>query len=144
MVVADRCIAVLASVIVCSMDKFKGWGKSMLKTAMQQLKSDLKQLPLTLGKLIGAVLAVIGLPWAINVATRRPDPAFADLGPWLALGIAGIVVFVCCSRLAEKRREKRAEPALAAGEKTRVSLLSWILLLSVIAGLILASFVLTR
>lgn len=116
----------------------------VLKSARKQFRSDLRRLPLTLGKLCGAILAVIGFPWAIDVATTRTGPEWGQLAPGLALGSAGIFLFVLCSRLAARRLDPAAEPALTGVEKKRISMLSWLILCSLIALLALISVVIGR
>lgn len=94
----------------------------------KQAGSELKQLPLTLGKLLGGIMAVAGFGTAIWVDTRGAGSSQSVVTVALLAGVAGIVLFVLAGR-------KMAARALVTGtqlsksDKRNTSILSWSLLL---------------
>lgn len=96
-----------------------------------QVRSEIRQLPFTLGKLAGALMAVIGFPGVIIISNRRPGPSWPDILPLLALGIVGVAVFVFSSRLLKRKAVQEETVAPTSTEKTRISILSWAILLAV-------------
>ena len=95
----------------------------------KQIKSEIKQLPFTLGKLTGGAMAVIGFPGMIIVITRKSNPSFSDILPYLVLGIFGVFIFMLSSRLFKKHMNKNNELALPAQEKKNLSMISWMIFL---------------
>jgi len=110
----------------------------------KQIKSELKQLPFTLGKLAGGVMAVIGFPGMIVVITRKSNPSFSDILPYLVLGISGVFIFLIFSRLIGKRMNKNDEVPLNTQEKKHISLISWAIFVIFIAIFILITFIMNR
>ena len=92
---------------------------------LQQVKSELNQLPLLLGKLFGGIASVIGCTASIIILTRRLE---WPLWPYILMGSAGLIVFIVSDSLL--RRPKPSQ------ESDSLSLLSWTILL-LVAGLFL-------
>ena len=64
-----------------------------------QVKSEIKQLPFMIGKVLGGIMAVIGFTAAVVIITRRADHAFGEILPSALFGCLGILIFVlspCC------------------------------------------------
>jgi predicted neutral ceramidase superfamily lipid hydrolase len=101
-----------------------------------QAKSELKQLPYMLGKLLGALMAVIGFTAAVIVVTRKTGQSPAGILPYAILGSSGIIVFVLSSRILAKRLSEYTTEALTRGDRTRMSGLSWVIL-SLLAAIFL-------
>ena len=98
-------------------------------TIKQQLISESKRLPSTLGKLTGGIMAVIGFSGMIIIMTRTPNPSFSDVLPYSIVGIIGISLFLLSSILIEKRIGNAADYPPSAKEKARISIISWLMLL---------------
>ena len=64
-----------------------------------QLKSEIRQLPWMLGKVLGGGIAVIFFTTAVVIKTRKADPTLTDILPYALLGCLGILVFVLSSRM---------------------------------------------
>ncbi len=107
----------------------------------EQTRSELKRLPYTIGKVIGGLLAVIGFGAAVYVYTHRAASSFNDVSPFLAAGIAGLIIFLVCSwSLSKKARDNEgSEPA--GKEKKRANALSWTILLILTAAFIAFVFI---
>lgn len=112
-------------------------------TIKKQFKSEIKQLPFTLGKVTGGIMAVIGCTGMIIIMTRKPDPSFSDVLPYSIAGIIGIALFLLSSVLLKKRIKETVGPSLSSKDKTRVSIISWLLLLTFIAVCIAVIFIMT-
>ena len=100
-----------------------------------QTKTELKQLPLMLAKLIGGLAAVVGFTAAV-IRTRTPHSILRDILPYLVLGCVGVVIFILSSRALKKRLSSRAEEA-SPTSTTSMNVLSFALLL-LFAGIFLA------
>ncbi len=108
-----------------------------------QARTELKVLPYMLGKLIGGLLAVVGFPGAIFVLNRQPGAGLAEVWGYLLAGVIGVVVFVASSRgMARKVNETRGATTTRQ-EKAKTSLVSWLILLGLAGGFVLAVFLLT-
>ncbi len=68
-----------------------------------QTRSELKQLPYMLGKLLGGFLAVIGFGAAVYVHTHGAGPSLICVLLYLLTGIAGLAIFIVSSRLLAKK-----------------------------------------
>jgi len=108
----------------------------------KQIKSEIKQLPFLLGKLIGGVMAVIGFPGVI-IVTRKPNATFSDILPYSLLGIIGICIFLISSKLFAKRLNESTHSTPTAKEKRQTSIISWMILLIFTAIFILITFIIT-
>lgn len=96
------------------------------------MRSEVRQLPLMLGKLIGSILAVIGFGGLVYISTRPPNPALLSIILYIIVGIVGIVVFVVCARTMSSRADN--EVLKTARIKTPGSkVLPWIILLALAA-----------
>jgi hypothetical protein len=92
----------------------------------RQTRTELRQLPLMLGKLLGGLAAVIGFGMASWVATHGKD---GDVWPPLLAGVAGLAVFVVSARRLAKRAAAAGAPPPLPGKIKRSNLLAWLLLL---------------
>lgn len=111
---------------------------------VKQAKSELKQLPAMLGKLLGGLMAVVGFASTVWTITRGTDWVFADIGGYLGLGVGGIIVFVQSSRLLARRcAETPAEAPLPNGS-SRTSMLAWGILLLLAVLFLVCTYVMTR
>jgi hypothetical protein len=98
--------------------------------------AELKQLPLTLGKLLGGIAAVVGCTMAVLTATRHSDSAPTESLLPLLIAAAGVVVFVLSGR-ALSRRPTAPPGELKPADRLRMNMLAWVLLLA-FAGTFLA------
>lgn len=109
-----------------------------------QFKTELKQLPVMLGKLLGSIVAVIGVTTAVVTSTRKVDSTFTDILPSLALGGAGIVMFVLLSRLSDKGLSGHTTETRMPDDSIRTSVLSWGFLLLFVAVFLLCICLMIR
>jgi cobalamin biosynthesis protein CobD/CbiB len=93
----------------------------------EQLRSEARQLPWTLTKLVGGLAAVIGFGGAVVVLTRRPDPSWSGVLAWVIAGVIGLVLFLAASRsLARPKVADGQEPT--GKDRAKTSALSWTIL----------------
>jgi len=102
-------------------------------TIKESLKHEIKLLPFTLGKLLGAVMAVIGIPAAIWIATSNPGIPWQEVVPYALQGISGILIFYLSSVLARHRLRALPPPVRNHAERKRVSILAWNIFFGLIA-----------
>jgi len=102
----------------------------------EHLRSEAKQLPWTLAKLVGGLMAVFGFGGAGAVLTRRPDPSWGGVLAWVLTGVIGLALFLASSRSLARRTEAR-EQEPAGKERAKTSALSWMILL-ILAALFIA------
>lgn len=109
-----------------------------------QAKSELKQLPYMLGKLLGSIVAIIGFTMAVLTITRNPDYLFKDLLFSLSIGGGGIFIFLVSSNLLNKRLTENIAQNLIPDESKRTSMLSWGILLLIVAVFLVCTYLMTR
>lgn len=109
-----------------------------------QVRAELRLLPRMLGKLFGAIMAIVGFTMAILIITRKMNASFMDTLPTLFLGAAGMVVFVLFSKKTGKQLSEVKAEALLPGDSKRISMLSWGLLLLLGSVFLLCTWLMTR
>ena len=109
-----------------------------------QAKSELRQLPYMLGKLLGGLMAVTGFTAAVVIVTRKAGQPLAGILPYAILGSLGIIVFVLSSRMMAKRFSEYTTEALTRGDRTRTSVLSWVILTLLAAIFLFGTWFMTR
>jgi hypothetical protein len=109
----------------------------------KQLRSEFRRLPLVLGKLFGATLAVIGFP-AMVIVSRPPGASAGELFAYGFAGVVGLLVFVLCGRSLKRARKQNDAPAPTRAEQAKTSLLAWIVLVGLAAAAILGILTFTR
>ena len=102
----------------------------------RRTRSDLKQLPLMLCKVLGGIAAVIGVMTAVLVMTRSSGASPGNIVPPLLIGGAGMALFILSGR-ALSRRSSIAPQESARADRLRMNALSWALLL-LFAGIFVA------
>lgn len=102
-----------------------------------QVRSELKQLPLMLGKLLGGGAAALGSLAAVLDLTRRTDAGAGNIVPPLLFAAAGVAAFVLCDRALARRAAPVTQKDRPA-DHGRMNLLAWGLLL-LLAAVFLAA-----
>lgn len=115
-----------------------------MSNILKQVKTELKQLPLILGKLLGGGAAVIGFAIAVLIITRKPDPTLADILPFLLAGCAGIVIFILSARVLNRRLSSNADEVSRPVDTNRTNMLSWGLLLLLAAIFLAGTYFMTK
>ena len=105
------------------------------------MRSQARQLPLIIGKVIGGIMAATGLPAAIFFSAQRPGLAHDPL-PYLFMGLAGLVLFVASSLLLKKNMA-RDNQTMTAGEKSKESRTAWLILLALAIIFLAATLIIT-
>ncbi len=107
-----------------------------------RFRSELKQLPLMLGKLLVGMVTVVCFTMAVLNLTRRADASLPGTLAWLLLGGAGLLAFQLLSRSLVRRLSGVGSVSIA--EARRTSLLSWTILVLLALGFLLVSHLVTR
>jgi hypothetical protein len=109
-----------------------------------QVKAELRLLPLMLGKLLGACMAIIGFTMAVLTITRKTNASLMDSLPTLFLGAIGMIVFVIFSKKTGKQLSGVKAEHLLPGYSKRINMLSWGFLLLLVSGFLLCTWFMTR
>ena len=109
-----------------------------------QLCAEIKRLPLILGKLLGGMMAVVGLSGAVIILVRWPNPSWPDIMPYALAGISGLVVFILCGRAIEKKKKENPGSVPAAREKMIINVVAWAILIGLSAGFLLFVIIATN
>jgi len=118
-------------------------GAAPLETIKKQTAAEIRRLPLTLGKLAGALIAVISLAWAVIITTRRADSGFAEALPQIVAGVLGILVFILFDAACRKHLRRHAQSQPSPKKAVPLNLVSWGILLALAGLFILATLVST-
>ncbi|MDP3286320.1 MAG: hypothetical protein Q8M56_17965 [Desulfobacterales bacterium] len=121
-----------------------GPGKMKMGLINRQIRSEIKLLPYMLGKLAGGFTAVAGFTGAVIVVTRRANPSWPDIWPYLLLGMSGVFIFYISTRLAMKRAEVNDDKMLMPQETKKAGMISWILFLAAALVFILFTYIITK
>jgi hypothetical protein len=109
-----------------------------------QAKSEIKQLPLMIGKVLGGILAVISFSATVVIVTRKVGHTLADVLPSTLMGGLGIIIFVLSSRLLTRRLSESQADTLKPDDLTRTSMLSWVILLLLATIFLLCTYFITK
>jgi hypothetical protein len=90
------------------------------------MRSEVRLLPLMLGKVVGGILTVIGFGGLVFISTRLPEPAVFSIALYV---IAGIAVFIVCARIMSSRADNRV-PETARKRTSGSKVLPWVILLA--------------
>ncbi len=101
-------------------------------------------MPLLICKLLGGIMAAIGLPGAVFVITRKTSPSLPEILPYILPGLAGIFIFNASSRALAKRGGDNGYKALAPKDKKRMSIIAWLVLLTIAAVFLFVTFIITK
>jgi len=109
---------------------------------MNQTKSEIKQLPFMLGKLLGGVMVVVGVTGLVLIWTGKSGPLLSSLVPYFISALLGILLFLLSSRAMSRRKKESSPQTMPARKPLRENVVAWsLLLLLVIAFLLISSFV---
>lgn len=111
---------------------------------MKQAKSEIKQLPFMLGKLVGGILVVIGVAGLVLIWTGNSGPLLSSLVPYLFSALLGILLFQLCSRTMARRLEESPRQAVPTREMLRVNIVAWSLLLLLVIVFLLITYFVTQ
>lgn len=109
-----------------------------------QTKAELRLLPFMLGKLVGGVMAVIGVAGLVIIETRKPEPLMSELLPCIGTAISGSIIFLLCSRMITRRQRAAATPVVSSRAVMRMDVIAWSLLLLLVSIVLLVTFLVTR
>lgn len=115
-----------------------------MKNLFRQARSELRLLPLMLGKLAGGTVAALGTAAAVVMASNRPGTSPADALPYVAAAVAGIVIFAFSTRMLARRLKNGVPDDAPPSASSRTSLISWFVLILLAAGFLLFAFLLGR
>ncbi len=110
----------------------------------EQMRSELRQLPYMLGKVLGGLMAVVGFGAAVYIYTHRPVMAPGAVLPYLLTGIAGLVIFRVSSWLFKRRARNIEDLQPTEKEKKKANAISWIILLALAAAFVIFMLALGR
>ncbi|MDF1590789.1 MAG: hypothetical protein P1P89_04670 [Desulfobacterales bacterium] len=106
----------------------------------EQFKSDVRKLPLIIGKVAGGILAAIGIPGAIFIISRTPGRTQGALTFSIA-GVIGIAIFIACAAGLKRTHENNTQPTTAT-KKTKESLIVWAILAALAGVFIFITYLL--
>ena len=114
-----------------------------MRDLFRQARSEMKQLPFMLGKLLGAAMAIIGCAAAIVVQSGRPGMTETNAPRYWLAALVGIIIFVVSSRAQARRGKDSRQHSLTTANKVRMNAMSWILLLIFASAFLLFLFCMT-
>jgi hypothetical protein len=97
-----------------------------------------------LGKLVGAVLAVIGVAGLVLIWTGKSGPLLSSLVPYLFSVLLGFFLFFFCDRLLARGEKGRSLQNIPARNQVWANVVVWSLLLFLAAVFLLGTYFFTR
>ena len=119
-------------------------GKMTMGDITRRTRSDLKQLPLMLCKVLGGIAAVIGVTAAIVIITRSSGASPRNIVSLLLIGGAGMAAFVLSGRALANRSSITEQQESPRTDRLCMNALSWALLLLFAGILMLVMWIMTR
>ena len=110
----------------------------------RQIRSEIRLLPFMLGKVAGGFMAVAGFTVVAVVITRRTNPSWTDIWPYLLFGMSGVFLFYISSRLAVRRAAENDDPVSTSQDSKKAGMLSWILFFAAASVFILVTYIITK
>jgi hypothetical protein len=115
-----------------------------MSEVLNQAKSEIKQLPFMLGKLLGGILLVVGVAGLVLIWTGKSGPLLSSLAPYFYSALLGFLLFYLCSRTMARRMKESSLQTVPARDVPRVSIVAWSLLLLLVIVFLLATYFVTR
>jgi len=109
-----------------------------------QVKAELKQLPLMLGKLLGGIVAIAGFTTAVVIGTGKPGSTFTNILPFVLMGWAGTGIFALVSKLLDKHLARHGADTPESCGSQRESMMSWGLLLLFVLIFLMCTYLMTK
>lgn len=111
---------------------------------LNQARSEIRRLPCMLGKLFGAILAVIGVAGLVLIWTGKSGPLLSSLVPYLVSVFLGFFLFLFCARLMARGEKGRSLINIPARNQVRANVVVWSFLLILAAVFLLVTYFVTR
>ncbi len=106
----------------------------------RQTKRELRQLPFTLGKLVGGAMVVVGVTSLVLIWTRKSDLLLREVAPYFLSALTGIMLFLLCSRVLARRMQENTAHSTSSRDSLRMNIVAWSLLLLLVAVFLLVVF----
>ena len=111
---------------------------------LNQAKSEIKQLPLMLGKLLGGILLVVGFAGLVLLWTGKSGPLLSSQVPYFFSALLGFLLFYLCSRTMARRMKESSLKTVPARDVLRVNIVTWSLLLLLVIVFLLITYFVTQ
>jgi hypothetical protein len=110
----------------------------------QQIKSEFKQLPWMLGKLLGGILAVVGVAGLVLIWTGKSGFLLSSPLPYFSAELLGLLLFLCCSKAMAQGKKGSSPQGMPARTQLRMCIVVWSLLLLFAMAFLLVTYFATR
>jgi hypothetical protein len=110
---------------------------------LNQAKSEIRQLPYMLGKLVGGILAVVGVTGLVLIWTGKSGPLLSSQLPYFFSAFLGLALFLFSSMVMARSMKSSLQTVTARNEQ-RVSIIAWSLLLLLLMVFLLITYFVTR
>lgn len=111
---------------------------------LNQARSEIRRLPCMLGKLVGAILSVIGVAGLVLIWTGKSGPLLSSLVPYLVSVLLGFFLFLFCARLLARSEKGRSRQTTPVRIQVRANVIVWSLLLLLAAVFLLVTYFVTH
>jgi hypothetical protein len=115
-----------------------------MSDVLNQAKSEIKQLPFMLGKLVGGIMVVVGVAGLVLIWTGKSGPLLSSLVPYFFSALLGFLLFQLCSRTLARRVKKSPLQTVPARDVLQVNIVAWSLLLLLVIIFLLITYFVTQ
>jgi len=115
-----------------------------MSDVLNQTKSEIKQLPFMLGKLVGGIMVVVGVAGLVLIWTGKSGPLLSSLVPYFFSTLLGFLLFQLCSRTLARRVKKSPLQTVPARDVLQVNIVAWSLLLLLVLIFLLITYFVTQ
>ena len=114
-----------------------------MSDVLNQAKSEIKQLPFMLGKLLGGIMLVVGVAGLVLIWTGKSGPLLSSLVPYFFSALLGVLLFQLCSRTMARRMKESSLQTVSTRDVLRVNIVAWSLLLLLVVVFLLITYFVT-
>jgi len=110
---------------------------------LNRTKSEIKQLSWMLGKLVGGILAVVGVAGMVFIWTGKTGSLLSSLVPYVFSAVLGFLLFLLCSRAMTRSKMGHSPPVMPVHNQVRANIIAWSLLLLFVLVFLVISYLVT-
>jgi hypothetical protein len=111
---------------------------------LNRTKSEIKQLPWMLGKLVGGSLAVFGVAGLVLIWTGKTGSLLSSQVPYFFSAVLGFLLFLLCFRAMSRSRTESFLPVMPVRNQVRANIIAWSLLLLFVLVFLVITYFVTR
>lgn len=96
------------------------------------------------GKLVGGILAVVGVAGLVLIWTGKTGSLLSLPVPYVFSAVLGFLLFLLCSRTMARSKAGSSLPVMPVPSQVRMNIIAWSLLLLLVLVFLVITYLVTR